>query len=201
MALKNDNLKEAIELLKQGKKLWRNNWTPDEYAYLDVYDGKVKIEDGKILSESLQAFKKSYAHNTFMFFEYVGSTNAPVQKDKTYTSDEAIELLKQGKKIALKNWTEGYYYLDDCFQIRNQKGEVYYYNMTEFMCYASPTNWMERIIEPDTSMEAKILRMDESNNEDILGYPVLPGRCCKCDSPDEWNSKGKDGKWYCYKHC
>ena len=25
--------------------------------------------------------------------------------------------------------------------------------------------------------------------------------CSKCGMYDSWNSKGKDGKYYCYKHC
>ena len=26
-------------------------------------------------------------------------------------------------------------------------------------------------------------------------------QCSKCGMHDPWNSKGKDGKYYCYKHC
>ena len=30
---------------------------------------------------------------------------------------------------------------------------------------------------------------------------VNPLPCCKCNLHDNWNSLGKDNKWYCYLHC
>ena len=30
---------------------------------------------------------------------------------------------------------------------------------------------------------------------------VNPLPCCKCNFHDNWNSLGKDNKWYCYQHC
>jgi len=49
---------------------------------------------------------------------------------------------------------------------------------------------------------------DNSISEDVIEKEIeiakaqekiLP--CCKCGEYDHWNSKGKDGKYYCYKHC
>jgi len=106
---------------------------------------------------------------------------------KTYTTKEAIELLRQGKRIKASLSLEVidyFLYMKDS-RIYNIKSENFSWSEVALSITYSDMLWIE-------------VHTQETISKLVIEKPCP---CCKCHSLDDYNSKGKDGNWYCYVHC
>lgn len=63
---------------------------------------------------------------------------------KKYTTKEAIELLKQGKKVRLKSWkNKNYFHIDEYGYVSNRQGNRCYINIEEFSEFCLEFSWVE----------------------------------------------------------
>lgn len=147
---------------------------------------------------------------------------------RVYKTKEAIQLLKQGKKIRFEEWGNenrvNYQYIRESKFgfIVNETGDVFITSADRLsLYYHNDDNWFEIDVDNDSnfneyddpSVNSNFEEFGEELIVDVDTYKkliaeenkvskqeeILP--CCKCGMNDKWNSKGKDGKYYCYIHC
>ena len=108
-----------------------------------------------------------------------------------YDTIGAVELLNKGKRLTHRMWGNGHYiYKAQDGSIMSSKTGMYEIDIGVFQKY-NVSSWYEYtdIDAAKDGLESKPVQIEKS------------GPCCKCGCPDEYNSKGIDGQWYCYKHC
>ena len=106
---------------------------------------------------------------------------------KTYTSAEAVKLLNQGKTLTHRTWSKGHYiYKNAIGAIVTPINTTYAVSISDFEHYDCTDTWEI---------------FGETENIFVPAPVEKSSLCCKCGCPDEYYSKGKDGQWYCYKHC
>ena len=185
MSAKEYTTTEAVELLKQGKKIASTFWTnlPDLYIVLATDgSGAVITSNGNPYSSSIHMFAGWYPNAKWVEYE----------ENKTYTCAEALELMKQGKKVRINSWEPRslHIYINGSV-IVNDRGCTEFNTMGEFLdCYSNSLFYWIEFVESGSTKSTSIEPITEK-----------PQPCSRCGFPDHWNSKGKDGKWYCYKHC
>lgn len=111
-------------------------------------------------------------------------------ENKRYTIAQAIELLNQGKRITHELWGCSYIY-------KNSEGVV--------MAHAGSFKEI-----PNQRYDFSLNDLKELYNDDLCFFCLdgdleakeeSPQPCCICGLNDHWNSKNKNSKWVCYKHC
>jgi hypothetical protein len=180
MSAKTYSTKEAVELLKQGKKIASEFWLDDTYIILSC-KGRVTTNLGHEYSPSIHMFEGYYPNAKWVEHKDI----------KKYTCAEALELMKNGRKVKRSDWaTKGSYFYMEAITIKNSKGITVFSDEERFLNNYSGLgdNWIEYGVN-DLPKDASKPIIEE------------PQPCCRCHFPDPWNSKGADGKWYCYKHC
>lgn len=88
----------ALHELKQGNKIKRSNWT--DIAF-------IKLEDGHVRSFQLAASYFNFDANILLSEDWIIEGT-----DTLIPFNEAINSLKEGKRVRLSNWKEQYIELD-----------------------------------------------------------------------------------------
>ena len=109
--------KEAIETLMLGKKVRCINWVKGAYVYYDKESLAIKDNNNEI--QMCTCFDEYFINNTWELYEE--------EKEGNFmTGKEAIQALKDGKKIKRSCWDCGYIYFDQTqLCIFNDEGDTY----------------------------------------------------------------------------
>ena len=91
--------KEAVELLKQGKSIAGECWQANEYIYGVTGTKEVVTSHGASYCSNIDWFDGYYPNA--MWVEHKGG----IKSKQIYSTSQAYDLLKQGKKIRGVNWS------------------------------------------------------------------------------------------------
>lgn len=181
------NEQEVIEALQAGKKL-----------VCDIYNIYYKLVNNIVevyCKHEVKPLARHYLDDFIIIYEkYL--TN--LREESNLLISEAFEALKQGKKLRRIEWST---YELICVENNNEvvkytKGlsisPIFLTKLDDFLDNFYPDVLFE-IVEDEALHECK------ESTRACVNEP--PQKCSKCHCYDDYNSKGKDGKWYCYKHC